>query len=854
MRYFIYIYILIIYGILNGVHPNKIYINNKDELLNELKKNESVDELILTVPDIVIEFENELKLKNKIKIISIKGISKELSILNFKNITSGFIFDNLVEKINLSDLTIKGYLGFNNNIKVEINNVILNGSVDFKNDNNNNHAFNIDNFYFYGLSDKKENCINLYGNVNIKNSYFYGSPTCDNSIIYYEGENLYSLSIINTFFDGVYSNQCLSINNAKNSVNINNCKFERGVSFKNGGGVINAEYSDINITNCKFKDNFSLNNGGIFNIINANVFNAENVIAYNSTAIEKGSFLYLYSTNSYRTKAYIHNSEQHSVGNTNYPIQRGGLIACVEGYSELYIYDFYGENLYGGNGVGAFNLNQGSKIFIEDINLHNVDGRNIGGLLLTSYDEEIGSKFIVNNGNFTDFNQYSINISSSFLWVTKNIEILIKDSCKIEFNNVFIYNVYSSYQSLFFKSVSYSVQESNNLILNKLHLEEYYSCQSLINFDYGKVKISNSEFIGIYDCIFDERCIKTNRSEFLHKTKNGLINIGSYSNLIITNSTFDTLYILTRLKIGGYSNVKISDSSIKYSYFDGLISIDDNSNDQYGYRDYLVSNTEFVNNYGYEGAVVLYSESDLTDVNVSFINCTFEGNMSYEGSISYCISKEHEPYFSNRDELNEISNGFATNPTHIRFSKEPNKTDILSGEIVELQDIEFKFYDDYDNEKVILDNLEKLSLFNEIIFYKIETNDPYNSVIVKEPVLYCDCSTCKLKDLKGNPGNYQLILTLLSYGFYLPFSNNTLSIDFEILECDTNQSLYQDIENIGFKSCNSSNSSSSSSDSSNSSNSSNSSSSSSDSSNSSNSSNSSITDHYVLLLVIVEIV
>jgi len=37
----------------------------------------------------------------------------------------------------------------------------------------------------------------------------------------------------------------------------------------------------------------------------------------------------------------------------------------VEGYSQLYIDNFYGEDLYGGNGTGAFIMNQGSKIIIK---------------------------------------------------------------------------------------------------------------------------------------------------------------------------------------------------------------------------------------------------------------------------------------------------------------------------------------------------------------------------------------------------------------------------------------------------------------------------------------------------------
>ena len=94
---------------------------------------------------------------------------------------------------------------------------------------------NINNFRFNGLNYKRNNCINFYGNVNIKYSYFYGSYNCENSIIYYNGENKNSLNIFDSYFDGIYSNQCLSIRNANDIVNIKNCTFERGTSHTYGG-------------------------------------------------------------------------------------------------------------------------------------------------------------------------------------------------------------------------------------------------------------------------------------------------------------------------------------------------------------------------------------------------------------------------------------------------------------------------------------------------------------------------------------------------------------------------------------------------------------------------------------------
>jgi len=39
--------------------------------------------------------------------------------------------------------------------------------------------------------------------------------------------------------------------------------------------------------------------------------------------------------------------------------------------------------------------------------------------------------------------------------------------------------------------------------------------------------------------------------------------------------------------------------------------------------------------------------------------------------------------------------------------------------------------------------------FNDMIFFKIDINDTYNAAVINEPVLYCDDTSCKLKDVNG---------------------------------------------------------------------------------------------------------
>jgi len=72
--------------------------------------------------------------------------------------------------------------------------------------------------------------------------------------------------------------------------------------------------------------------------------------------------------------------------------------------------------------------------------LNGVSGSSSGGLLLTSKNEEKDSFFKVYNGTFTDFYQYSKEISSSsFIMTSNNINIILeKYNSKL---NKYLYNI-----------------------------------------------------------------------------------------------------------------------------------------------------------------------------------------------------------------------------------------------------------------------------------------------------------------------------------------------------------------------------------------------------------------------------
>eukprot|EP00833_Pecoramyces_ruminatium_P013180 jgi/Orpsp1_1/1187212/evm.model.d7180000056127.1 len=193
--------------------------------------------------------------------------------------------------------------------------------------------------------------------------------------------------------------------------------------MKRGAIRINGSY--VTVKHCKFNDNYSRSNGGVFHIKNSYYFLADSINVDNSTAYEKGSLIYMYSSNNYKTNASIINAVH------------------IEGHSSLYMENFKGERLYADNGISAFTLNSTSKIELKNIEMNEIYGGNKGGVLFTSYNEEIGSQFKVTNGTFTKLYHLSNLDASLFLYVKNNIEISLND-CYIEelkgMDGYFIYN------------------------------------------------------------------------------------------------------------------------------------------------------------------------------------------------------------------------------------------------------------------------------------------------------------------------------------------------------------------------------------------------------------------------------
>jgi len=95
-------------------------------------------------------------------------------------------------------------------------------------------------------------------------------------------------------------------------------------------------------------------------------------------------------------------------------------------------------------------------------------------------------------------------------------------------------------------------------------------------------------------------------------------------------------------------------------------------------------NSKFINNTALKYGGVLYSISEnVNDENIRFMDCEFIDNKAMIGNIAYSYDKKSEPYITNIDELKEIPNNFATNPTSIKFYEDfINGISLYSGQTI----------------------------------------------------------------------------------------------------------------------------------------------------------------------------
>jgi len=226
MNYYIY-YIFFIIGLIEII--NAIIVESENDILNNLSKSE--DKVTLNINS-EIDITKEINISNSIKKLSIIGDSLNSSKINLRNL---LYFNSTIKEIEIKNIYVNGNLFFNNNEKITIDVVKLNGYIDSNFNEKSNNSIEITKFIYKPTEELVKNCINLSGNIKINKSKFYGNVSCKDRLLYYNGFEKYTFDLKESSFNGEYECPFLNIENVLNA-NIETSYFEKGYSSKNNEG------------------------------------------------------------------------------------------------------------------------------------------------------------------------------------------------------------------------------------------------------------------------------------------------------------------------------------------------------------------------------------------------------------------------------------------------------------------------------------------------------------------------------------------------------------------------------------------------------------------------------------------
>jgi len=268
----------------------------------------------------------------------------------------------------------------------------------------------------------------------------------------------------------------------------------------------------------------------------------------------------------------------------------------------------------------------------------------------------------------------------------------------------------------------------------------------------------------------------------------------------ITNSHFKSGFIFLdefEMNSGIFhiSNSKFINNTSDYGTVFSIFSINQDTGTIFD-----IKNCEFTNNTSSNFGGVVYSVGVYTNNHMNFTECQFNNNHARLGNTIYSYSIEGTPIILNDTYLNE--NDLATLPTY--FIMNNNLTEsisIFSGESIP-ENISYQLFDDYGKQIFFPKKTSDLK-FKELVFFKVEINDPSNAMVIGQTQDYCWDDRCTFPSVQviGNPGIYTLSLKIKSFGQYFKFIQDSIDIKLEILECDQSSHLYQTIEDDILKSC-----------------------------------------------------
>ena len=208
-----------------------VTIQNENDLIENLSKNNN-NEVNLTIDNDITVTKN-ITLSTTVNKLSLIGTSLSTSKLIFNY---PIYFDDNVEKIELKNIEINGTLLFHNNKHITLDNVILNGNIHTDMDDNANEYIKFNHLIYRPIKNTVHpHCINIKGNLEISDSELYGSSSCQQRLLNFDGLKNYQILIKNSYFSGENQCPCLSITQSKNA-NITYSIFEKGFSNKEMDG------------------------------------------------------------------------------------------------------------------------------------------------------------------------------------------------------------------------------------------------------------------------------------------------------------------------------------------------------------------------------------------------------------------------------------------------------------------------------------------------------------------------------------------------------------------------------------------------------------------------------------------
>ncbi|OUM61678.1 hypothetical protein PIROE2DRAFT_12273 [Piromyces sp. E2] len=363
--------------------------------------------------------------------------------------------------------------------------------------------------------------------------------------------------------------------------------------------------------------------------------------------------------------------------------------------------------------------------------------------------------------NKVTINNFNGNKSGIIYSLNTNIELIASDFYEININttNAAFSFLYSTVVNLSFNGALFNINETpknpivadinssiDSCLSNRKLYEEYSDSVLLLyntknEFDSFMIDFKNCSFKNFYgDTGIKTKNIDKSNDQIEIENLNFNINL---SDISLLNSYFENsfIYINNNNLVGLFGKITFNNAMIRNNTSKnsgGIIHIKSEN-----LPNIVFFNSTFENNYTEGiGDIILSENHNPISDRVRFIDCKFNCSNMKLGIISYSHNFSSEAYFSNKKELMKMYGkyAFVTNPSIIRLN---NGSDSIQNISVDSGE--------YLNKKIILINtgsdMKVLDIKN-LMFFKLEMNDTYNTEIKGQTEDYCFETKCELPNFK----------------------------------------------------------------------------------------------------------